>query len=695
VTFLSPWTALVAAAVALPLLLLLYFLKLRRQTLRIPSTLLWKKSFEDLQVNAPFQRLRWSTLLILQLLMLLALLAALAEPLWRGGEARSSRVVIVIDRSASMNAPVLDELPQEDGRPQRTRLDAARQAAIDIIDSLGARSDGRNGTSGGSSQAMIIAFGSTAQVVSTFESNRGVLRDAVNSIQPTDEEANLEGALQLAGAFAGSRDEASVAGGAGEAPPEVVLLSDGGATGADETLSLRAGDFRFVQVANGSDAPEPLPIDNLGIVALGARRDYEDPARVMVFARLLNASAKAIDAVITLALDGRPATTIRRNVPPASAEAPGEATLSHALDLPGGAVITLQHNHADQLTADDVAALVLPPPARPRMALVFGSHGDDSAATGIPPGPDPYLHELLAATEPQTLDIFTGDAWNQIDPATVDSGSRYDLVVFDRVTGHRLPGVPSLTFGGAPAGAREIEPAGNGHAGQAILSWDRQHPVLRNLALDSIVYTGFGALDLPQSIATPLAYGPDGPIIALLRTRGARHLVVGFALRRSNWPLHVSSAMFVQNAIEFLSLSASGATTGAADGGAGGGLVHRPGESTSVRTAPDARSIVIEGAGINLSVPVEPGAPVNLPAFRRAGVYRVSGAAPPNSIVAVSVLSDVESDIRPRDSITVNAEAAEALTAKTQQPMPLWPWLLGAALGLAVIEWIVYCRRVA
>ena len=48
-SFLSLWSALVATAIAVPLLLLLYVLRLRRRRLRMPSTLLWEKSFEDLQ----------------------------------------------------------------------------------------------------------------------------------------------------------------------------------------------------------------------------------------------------------------------------------------------------------------------------------------------------------------------------------------------------------------------------------------------------------------------------------------------------------------------------------------------------------------------------------------------------------------------------------------------------------------------
>ena len=60
---------------------MLYFLKLRRRELPIPSTLLWKKAIQDLQVNAPFQKLRKNLLLLLQLLLLLLLLLALSRPI--------------------------------------------------------------------------------------------------------------------------------------------------------------------------------------------------------------------------------------------------------------------------------------------------------------------------------------------------------------------------------------------------------------------------------------------------------------------------------------------------------------------------------------------------------------------------------------------------------------------------------------
>ncbi len=49
------WTIL---ALVPPAIVALYFLKLKRQSLEVPSTYLWHKSIEDLHVNAIWQRLR-------------------------------------------------------------------------------------------------------------------------------------------------------------------------------------------------------------------------------------------------------------------------------------------------------------------------------------------------------------------------------------------------------------------------------------------------------------------------------------------------------------------------------------------------------------------------------------------------------------------------------------------------------------
>ena len=124
--WLSPFTALIAAAITVPVFLLLYFLKLKRQEKVIACTLLWKRAVQDLQVNAPFQRLRRNLLMLLQFLALLAMLAALAGPVLSLHSQYAERYVLLIDNSASMNATDV----------QPSRLEYAKQQAMIFVSSL-------------------------------------------------------------------------------------------------------------------------------------------------------------------------------------------------------------------------------------------------------------------------------------------------------------------------------------------------------------------------------------------------------------------------------------------------------------------------------------------------------------------------------------------------------------------------------
>jgi len=666
VNLLSPWSAAIAAAIAIPLLLLLYVLRLRRRHVRIASTLLWQRAFEDLQANVPFQRLRWSRLLFLQLLLLILLLLALGEPVFRADRTAASRLVLLIDRSASMNTA----FDQQDGR-MRTRLDLAHSAALDLVESVG--------QTGGPAQAMIIAFGAQAQVISTFQSDRATLREAVRSIGPTDEAANFDAALQLASVFTGTADESAAE---DRQPPEVVLISDGGvaAYGDQRNHRLRAGLFRFVQVVPTDESDSPRAAENVGIVSLGVRRDSDDPTRVQVFARLVNAAMTPREVVVSVLVDDQATTTVRVNLSAATESGPGEQSVATTIEIPEtkpeGNVIAVRQNTADSLAADDVAAMVLPPPRPPRIALVFPN--DDR--------PDEFLRELVEAVLPQSLTNISEQAFSRLDVSTIDAGEQFDLIVFDRVKATRLPAVPTISMGAVPAGldapssSSTTQPS---QQGQAILSWDRQHPLMRSVSLDTVAFWGFDAMDLPSG-ATPLAYGPKGPIMAVLRSRGTRHVVVGFKLLQSNWGLHLSSLVFMQNAVDYLTLAASGVN----------GISHLPGEAITVRAKAGVETIELTGP-LTASVPVRGSASrmVTLPTLPRAGLYRAQGAAPPDELLAVSVLSEVESDNRPRGSVMVNAEGAKAASGSRLSPQPLWPWLIAAAMVLLVIEWIAWCRR--
>ena len=101
-TFLAPLAALLGLTV--PAIIALYFLKIRRPTRVVPALHLWPSQIRDRQANVPWQRLRPSWLLFLQLLAAATLVAAAVQPVLPAGASLARHSLVLLDASASMQA---------------------------------------------------------------------------------------------------------------------------------------------------------------------------------------------------------------------------------------------------------------------------------------------------------------------------------------------------------------------------------------------------------------------------------------------------------------------------------------------------------------------------------------------------------------------------------------------------------------
>src|SRR5262249_19778037 len=157
------WAALALLLVPL-LIVLLYFLKMKRKPLQVPSTFLWRKSIEDLTVNSLFQWLRDNVLLLIQLLIILLLIYSVMSFQVHGAQSSGRHYILLIDNSASMSAT---DVPPN-------RLEVARQEALKEI-----------ARHGNEDYGMVIEFNSRASILQPYTSDKGLLRSAVQRIQPT------------------------------------------------------------------------------------------------------------------------------------------------------------------------------------------------------------------------------------------------------------------------------------------------------------------------------------------------------------------------------------------------------------------------------------------------------------------------------------------------------------------------------
>lgn len=673
-SFLNPWAALAIASAVIPALVLLYFLKLRRREVRVPSTLLWKRAVQDLQVNAPFQRLRKNLLLLLQLLVLGAGLFALARPVVRSSVSSESRVILLIDRSASMNAV----------EGARTRLDEAKEQAVRIVRTLNRGGSGfftgwlsslfRLTGNQPDSQVMVLAFADRATIVSPFTTDTSAVESLIRAIEPTDGPSRLREALELAETYMTSPVESGVGDTpiSTQTPAKLVLLSDGRITDESE-LVLRSGTLELIPIGQARD--------NLGITALRIARNYEKPELLSAFLQVRNFGPQPVNADVALRVDGVLQTV--KNVslaastapePPGSQPSepagPAATALRFEISQPRAAVLTAEISRGDALAADNVAHAVVPPPRRLRVLLVSDENFFlDSALSGLP-------LEKLDRMSPREYESAAADRCEK------DGASLYDVVIFDKHSTRRLPRGNYLFFGGAPQlpGVTLGEEIDN----QPLIWWDESHPLLRYVSFDNVYVSGWRRLSVPPE-AQRLIEGPDSPVLVHLWNEGRQVLVMAFPVEMTNWVLRNSFVAFMYNAVRFLASDAAGET----------GASSRVGEVLRIPVPPGTRSTTVKTPdGRGVTVAADASGVARFGDTTRVGLYQAQPAAEGRERYAVNLEDAGESDIAPRTDLRVGTQRV-AVGKPVETGMPeVWRWFVAAALLIALLEWYIYNRRV-
>jgi hypothetical protein len=671
-SFLAPLA--LAGLAFLPVVVAMYLLKLRRDREVVPSTLLWRQLVADVEANAPWQKLRRSLLLLLQLLLVAILAILAARPFVERPAGLAGDLVHVIDTSASMQAT--DITP--------SRLDAAKAAAVDALKDLPA---------GG--KVSVIAAGRTARVVANGTADLGRVKQAITGIEGTSDVGDLGDALRLASALAARSGDA-----------EILVATDAALATPVDGTTLEAL-VRVLQV--GREA------NNQAIVALAVRTQPNNLSH-SAFVSVANHALERVQRRIEVYADGalRESRTVtldpqvRTDVSIDDVDDPErpaktvEVRLTSADDAATGP--------ADPLALDDRAWAIIPPSQLRTILLV--SEGDPYLETALSYLPDTELYGVKPSEYgPQTKPEL------------------FDLIIFEGALPATLPSKPILAI--APPRTSALGEVTGTLTNPGIGSLDPDDPILRYVDLSTVHIAEAKTVETPAWAKTVIP-GPAGAPLLYTGTRdGLPTAVLAFEPRRSDLPLQVAFPVLLANLAGQLLGGSATPEDAVAPGapvtlvipeGARGVTVERPDGSVDELVAPTADASTVTFSRTDLlgiytvraladpdasASPASDGGatagPSTAPAS--AGASPTFRPADPDAPVqfAVDLLDVDESKIAPGDPAKLTAlgaaPAASPGTGGAAAPVErpnardeLWIPIVLIALLILTAEWLVYER---
>ncbi len=303
-SFLIP-TLFGLAALAGPLIVL-YMLRSRRPRVEVSSTMLWEKAEIPVSSAVPWQKLRWTPLLLLQLAVLAAFVLTLARPFYREQTLLGPHTAFVFDTSGSMG--------------MSGRLETAKTQALALVEDLSE-----------TNQVSIVEAGPNPRVLLAFGRDPTLVREAISSLEAGGGAADLSGAVRLARGLATP-----------DRPTNVLLLTDGGNQPLPEEPVAGAEMLRYDDFA-----------DNLAVAAWSLEPSTEGTTRA--FLNVINFGAENRTVQAEVAVNGLPAGTLDLEVP-----AQDSARQTTPIDAgPGDRLTVRLLDNADSLPLDDSATLIV------------------------------------------------------------------------------------------------------------------------------------------------------------------------------------------------------------------------------------------------------------------------------------------------------------------------------------------------
>ncbi len=477
-----------AGLVALPVIVAFYMLRLRRRDVPVGSTFLWQQLVRDIEANAPWQRLRFSWLLLLQLLIALLVVLAATRPFGTHASELAANVVLVVDTSASMGAV------DGDG----PRIDAARAAARDVIARLP-----ENG------RVTVVAADDSAHVLEAETTDRSAALAAIERVAATQLPGDLTDAFALASALA-----------ARDADSTVVVVTD--AT-ADRLPPVGIGAPVVVERVGETDA-------NQAVSALSVAR-RSGGAQLDLFVAVTNHASADVTRRLEIYADGALVDARDLAIP---AQQRSEAIVSTV--PPATSVVEARLAGDDALAVDDRAYAIVPSADLVRTLLV----SDGSA----------YLENALALLPRLELYEVSAAGYEAALSEAADAATPYDLFVFDGFVPDAAPATAALYVG--PTADGPFGTVGDAVEAPGIAPTDPNDPLLRYVDFSTVHIGRASDVTLASGMRAVVSTSGGRPLVAFGRVANAAAALLSFDVGESDLPLQVAFPLLVSNLADAL-----------------------------------------------------------------------------------------------------------------------------------------------
>ncbi len=683
--------ALTLAALALPIIAL-YILKVRLRRVPVSTNLFWKQIYEEKPPRSIWQHFRHLLSLLLQLLLLLFIVLAIADPYFSWQLLQARRLVIVIDNSASMRAT--------DVKP--TRLDAAKNGALELIDGLRFRDE-----------VAIVLAGSTPEVVVGMTGHAPTLRDAINGIEFSDNPTSLTTAIELGRRLIGEHPHGQVLV-MTDGCVEAVELSDSDkeALPTDPTTAAAVVAEKSANKETPPEQPvenmnEPSPVEyrlfateapNIGITQLQVRRSLIDPLGYEILASVKNASTSPVACRLELTLNDIPVDVIPLKLKP-------EELWSRSIEkttLDGGplkAVLT----QIVAGTVDEIAA------AAAENTKVSGSTtsseldllSTDNSAWALLPA---RKTQKVLVVSPGNLFLQKVFEANPLVEVTVrkDFPEQWPLDSIIVLHGPLPATLPSgNVFAIDSIGSCDQWDQGEVLENPIVTDQDKASPLMNHIRLDNVLIPQARQLQFktpPHSLAKTLS----GEIVfAEVKRPNGKCLALSVSLDSSDLAFRTAFPIMVANSLGWFS-----GTTGELQASVPTGVVTTLAVTTKAANV-SLQSPLQKISSVAVSKPSDiesDSSLVTVGPLNEIGLWKLTATGPTTAKkvegpeidslaeVAVNLASERETDLRPLKELLDSPESKTIMAGWFSKP--LWFYLIILACVLTSVEWFLYQRRI-